>query len=63
MFRHKGFGVAAYRYDCDTPFIEVELAFGTDVKEGSLTHHMTDVEALDLIERLQRALSVLPSSK
>jgi len=63
MFKHKGFRVTAHREDCDTPFVEVELAFGTDVKDGSLKYHMTDVEALDLIDRLQSALSILPSSK
>jgi hypothetical protein len=62
-FKNDSFKVVAHRHDCDTPIVELKVAFGADVNEGSLTHYLTDVEALDLIDRLQRALSVLPSSK
>ncbi len=58
MFRHESFKVEAERYDCDTPLVHLTIDRTTQ------THiSMTDVETLDLIDRLQRALSVLPTSK
>lgn len=58
MFKHRSFKVEAERYDCDTPFVNLTIDCITQ------THiSMTDVETLDLIDRLQRALSVLPTSK
>jgi hypothetical protein len=59
MFRNDRFKVEAERYDCDSPFVHVTIG----KSPFSTTEALTDVEALDLIDRLQRALSVLPSSK
>ena len=47
--------VVAYRVDCDTPYIKLTAGQGTVM--------LTDVGALELIDRLNRALSVLPTSK
>lgn len=55
MFKNKRFTVEAEREDSDTPFVHLHL------DQPHIT--LTDVDALDLIDRLQRALAVLPSSK
>jgi hypothetical protein len=55
MFKNNSFEVEAERADCDTPFIHLTI--------GGATTCLTDVETLDLIDRLQRALDILPSSK
>ncbi|CAB3753943.1 hypothetical protein [Paraburkholderia humisilvae] len=55
MLKNRHFKVEAERIDSDTPCIHVTL--------GDCTAALTDVEALDLIERLQTAISVLPTSK
>lgn len=64
-----GIKVEAERVDSDTPYVHLtmsafvwnEEAQRHDTKE--LTRAFTDVEAQDLIDRLQRALDALPSSK
>jgi hypothetical protein len=68
MFKHKRFEVTAHRVDCDTPFVILKLkADPYAVYSGNPPEdreiHLTDVEAYDLIDRLQRALGILPSSK
>jgi hypothetical protein len=55
MFTDHSFKVIAERYDCDTPYVHV--GFGSDL------FTLTDAATRDLIDRLQRALSVLPTSK
>jgi hypothetical protein len=63
MFKNKSFTVVAHRIDCDTPYVELRL---NDLYPGSRPPNelmLTDVEASDLIERLQRALAMLPTSK
>lgn len=59
MFKHKQFEVVARRIDCETPL--VMLTVTSEVSSDTIA--MTDVEALDLIDRLQRALAILPTSK
>lgn len=56
MFKNHTFVVEAERIDCYTPYVGLTLPNGASVS-------LTDVATLDLIDRLQRALSVLPSSK
>jgi hypothetical protein len=65
MFRHRRIKVEAERYDCDTPFVHLTLSDRPDNIAGRqpFTHVMADVETLDLIDRLQRAIAMLPSSK
>lgn len=69
MFKHNDIHVEAERYDCDTPFVHLTLTNRVWDKEAGqevvkeLTLGMTDSETLDLIDRLERALAVLPTSK
>ncbi len=49
------FDVIAWRIDSDTPYIIV--------KGENFEHNLTDTQAHDLVEMLNRALSILPSSK
>lgn len=55
MFKHNHFLVEAERIDCDTPAVHLTVASETTV--------LTDTQTADLIDRLQRALSILPTSK
>lgn len=48
--------VKAECYDMETPYIEL-------LKDGEEILSMTDDDAIALIETLQKALSILPSSK
>lgn len=69
MFKNENIKVKAERYDCDTPYVHLTVANETwDPEKDRLvrtefTHVMTDVETEDLINRLQRAIKLLPSSK
>lgn len=47
--------IVAHRVDCDTPYIKLTAGQGTVM--------LTDVGAEELIDRLRRALSMLPTSK
>lgn len=58
VYRNDRFKVEAERYDCDTPLIHLTCGLAESYE---LT--LNEIEALELIDRLQRALSVLPSSK
>ncbi|QOV06307.1 hypothetical protein CPT_Maja_087 [Burkholderia phage Maja] len=53
--RDHQFKVIADREDCETPYVHL--------KDGDHMITMTDTAARDLIDRLQRALAVLPTSK
>lgn len=50
--------VTAERIDSDTPIVHLKVTCGLAIEVS-----MWDDEAEDLIARLQRALSILPSSK
>lgn len=52
---NKTVAVTAYREDVDTPYVILE--------QDSKQLFLTDGEAWELIARLKRALSVLPTSK
>jgi hypothetical protein len=62
MWKHNQFKVSAERYDCDTPIVHLEIQFGVEGKSTAVTY-LTDDAARDLIDRLERALRVLPTSK
>lgn len=47
--------VVAHREDCDTPYVRINI--------GMVACVLTDTETRDLIDRLTRALDVLPTSK
>lgn len=50
------FDVVAHRVDCDTPYVIL--------RKNELNQDMlTDSQAQELIERLKRALGMLPTSK
>jgi hypothetical protein len=50
------FDVVAHRVDCDTPYVIL--------RSNPITQDMlTDSQARELIDRLQRALGILPTSK
>lgn len=51
--------VTAYREDSETPYIL--LGAMRPSEDGAIV--LTDSEAQDLIDRLKRALSILPTSK
>lgn len=53
--------VKAERIDADKPYVHLKILGCPALGEPSVI--LTDVDALDLIDRLQRALSTLPSSK
>jgi hypothetical protein len=53
------FDVVAYREDSETPYV---LLVGPGFSRTPIAS-LTDVQAEELITRLQRALSVLPTSK
>lgn len=59
LFAREDIEVVAERVDADTPY--VHLHFTGRVGRADLA--LTDAECAELIERLQRALNVLPSSK
>jgi hypothetical protein len=65
MWKNDRFKVEAERYDCDTPFVHLTLRDrrGTLAPDPERSICMTDTEAHDLVDRLQRALGMLPSSK
>lgn len=48
--------VFAHCYDEDTPIVELHFPDGS-------THGLTDTSTQELIDRLKRALDVLPTSK
>lgn len=48
--------VEAYRVDSDTPYVILTHRNGTEI-------YLTDVGAKSLVERLNKALLLLPSSK
>lgn len=52
----KGTEVIAFRADCDSPFVFIKF-------EGHEKVCLTDVAATDLLDRLKKALSILPTSK
>ncbi len=52
--------VKAYRLDCDTPFVILEVKG----REGNWQElHFTDYEAADIVKMFNKALEVLPTSK
>lgn len=54
------FTVAAIREDSDTPCVEITLK---DMDGMSVTAWLTDVDAEELSRQIQKAISILPSSK
>lgn len=52
--------VKAYRVDCDTPFVILEVKDNKDIWR---TTYFTDVEAKDIAKMFMKALEVLPTSK
>ena len=54
------FDVIAHRVDSETPYVILRPKNAADDSQDVC---MTDSEAEDMINRLQRALSILPSSK
>lgn len=48
-------GITAYREDCDTPYVLIDI--------GYEMVRMSDSLAADVADRIKRALSVLPTSK
>ena len=54
--RYLNLEVKAECYDMETPYIEL-------LKDGEEILSLTDADAIALIETLQKALSILPSSK
>lgn len=58
-------GIKAERVDCETPYVHLSILGQIDgvVHCADPSIILTDVDVEDLIERLQRALSMLPTSK
>jgi hypothetical protein len=53
----KNVEVVAERVDCDSPIVHLRF------KDGASEQHLSDCDVIDLIDRLKRALSILPTSK
>lgn len=53
--KNRKFEVVAQRVDSETPYISL--------RGHGINIYLTDTEAIDVLERIKRALSILPSSK
>lgn len=67
MFKHDSFKIEALCIDSDTPCVVVDIKYDHHSQGWGLPSTaglvLTDVQAMDLIDRLQQALDILPSSK